>query len=45
MFVWVKRAGKRIAVPLTQLQCLSKDQETQEAVEDWLYWDDHGYQF
>ena len=45
MFVWVKRAGKRIAVPLTQLQCLSRDQETQEAVEDWLYWDDHGYQF
>ena len=38
MFVWVGRAGEQIAVPLAQLQPLSKDQETQEAVGDWLYW-------
>ena len=44
MFVWVKRAGKRIAVPLAQLQPLSKDQETREAVGDWLYWVDRGYE-
>jgi len=44
MFVWVKRAGKRIAVPLAQLQPLSKDQETWEAVGDWLYWVDRGYE-
>jgi hypothetical protein len=36
MFVWVKRAGKRIAVPLAQLQPLSNNQETREAVGDWL---------
>jgi hypothetical protein len=42
MFVWVGRA--RIAVPLAQLQPLSKDQETQEAVGDWLYWVDRGYE-
>jgi len=36
MFVWVRRAGERIAVPLAQLRPLSKDQETQEAVGDWL---------
>jgi hypothetical protein len=44
MFVWVKRAGKRIAVPLAQLQSLSEDQETREAVGDWLYWVDRGYE-
>ena len=42
MFVWVKRTGGRIAVPLAQLQPLSKDQETREAVGDWLYRVDRG---
>lgn len=44
MFVWVRRAGERIAVPLAQLRPLSKDQETQEAVGDWLYWVDRGHE-
>jgi hypothetical protein len=44
MFVWVGRAGERIAVPLAQLRPLSKDQETQEAIGDWLYWVDRGYE-
>jgi hypothetical protein len=44
MFVWAGRAGERIAVPLAQLRSLSKDQETQEAVDDWLYWVDRGYE-
>ena len=44
MFVWIRRAGKRLAVPLAQLQSLSKDNETQEAVSDWLYWVDYGYE-
>jgi hypothetical protein len=44
MFVWIRRAGKRLAVPLAQLQSLSKDKETQEAVSDWLYWVDYGYE-
>jgi calcium binding protein len=44
MFVWVGRAGERIAVPLAQLRPLSKDQETQEAIDDWLYWVDRGYE-
>ncbi len=43
MFVWIERAGEQIAVPLAQLQPLSNDQETQEAVGDWLYWADRGY--
>jgi Calcium binding len=44
MFVWIRRAGERIAVPLAQLQPLSKDQETQEAIGDWLYWVDRRYE-
>jgi hypothetical protein len=30
-------ASARIAFPLAQLRPLSNDQETQEAVGDWLY--------
>lgn len=45
MFVWVGWAGERTAVPLAQSRALSKDQETQEAVGDWLYWVDRGYEF
>ena len=44
MFVWVRRAGERMAVALAQLQPLSNDQETQESVGDWLYWVDRGYE-
>jgi Calcium binding len=44
MFVWVRRAGERMTVPLAQLQPLSKDQETREGVGDWLYRVDCGYE-
>ncbi len=44
MFVWIERAGERIAVPLAQLRSSSKDRDTQEAVGDWLYWVDRGYE-
>jgi hypothetical protein len=44
MFVWIGCAGERVAVPLSQLQALSEDRETQEAVGDWLYWVDRGYE-
>jgi hypothetical protein len=43
-FVSVRRAGERTAVPLAQPRPLSKDQETQEAVGDWLYRVDRGYE-
>src|SRR5215510_5892867 len=44
MFVWVRQTDARIAVPLGQLQPLSKHRETQGAVGDWLYWVDRGYE-
>src|SRR5260370_28537268 len=40
MFVWVGRAGERLAVHLAQLRPLAKDQETQGVVDAWLYWVD-----
>jgi hypothetical protein len=45
MFVWVKRSGDRIAVPLMQLQPISEDHETREVVGDWHYWVARGYEF
>jgi Calcium binding len=44
MFVWIVRDAGRIALPLAQLRLLSKDRDTQEAVGDWLYWVDRGYE-
>ena len=31
--------------PLSQLEVVDADDETREAVEDWLYWTKKGYQF
>jgi hypothetical protein len=45
MFVWARWSGRRLAVPLSQLQPLSKDPGTSEAVGDWHYWVARGYKF
>jgi len=45
MCVWVRWSGRRLAVPLSQLQSLSKDPGTKEAVRDWNYWVTRGYHF
>jgi hypothetical protein len=34
-----------LAVPLSQLQVVSGDEQTREAVEDWRYWVRQGYRF
>jgi hypothetical protein len=36
---------KEISAPLSQLQPVTASEETAQAIEDWLYWVDHGYQF
>ena len=46
MFVvmrWDRKEG--LAVPLSQLQVIHADEQTKEAVEDWHYWVNRGYQF
>ncbi len=46
MFVETPWEQKRtIAVPLSQLKVVHGDDETQQAVEDWHYWVDMGYEF
>jgi hypothetical protein len=45
MFAIVPFAGRRIGVPLEQLEPLGADPDTVEAVEDWVYWVGMRYEF
>ena len=45
MFVMVKWQGRKLAVPLAQVVVNEGDEATQEAVEDWHYWTNRGYEF
>jgi hypothetical protein len=43
MFVMTRWMGRRLAVPLAQLQPVDVDPQTAEAVDDWIYWANRGY--
>ncbi len=43
MIQWEREEG--LAVPLSQLEVVDADEQTQQAVEDWHYWVERGYQF
>lgn len=45
MFVLIRFAGRKLGVPLSQLEVLDAGPETREAVEDWRYWVAMGYEF
>lgn len=46
MFVLMPWERVTLAVPLSQLKVADHvDEETQQAVEDWRYWIERGYQF
>ena len=45
MFVRVRWCGRRLGVPLSQLEPREVDATTREAVGDWHYWMARGYQF
>lgn len=46
MFVTIRWKSSTLAVPLSQLKPSSRtDEETREAVADWLYWTEMGYEF
>jgi hypothetical protein len=45
MFVEMDRDDEDLAIPLSQLEVVDADDETREAVEDWIYWTKKGYQF
>ena len=45
MFVVMRWEREGLAVPLSQLEVIHAEDETEEAVEDWLYWSERGYRF
>lgn len=45
MFVMVKWKGRSMGLPLAQLEPVSADEDTIEAVGDWHYWVDRGHEF
>jgi hypothetical protein len=45
MFVLIQWKQRQLAVPLMQLEGIRVDVETQQAIEDWHYWVNRGYEF
>jgi Calcium binding len=45
MFVVMSWEREGLAAPLSQVEVIHAYDETQDAVEDWLYWSRQGYQF
>ena len=44
MFVLIKWKSHKFAVPLIQLEGTQVDEETHQAIEDWHYWVNRGYE-
>jgi Calcium binding len=38
MFVQIRWQGRKMAVPLSQLEAIDADKSTDEAIGDWHYW-------
>ena len=45
MFVQIEWQGREMGVPLAQLKPIGVDDETGQAIEDWQYWVEMGYEF
>jgi hypothetical protein len=45
IFVEIDWEGDALAVPLIQLEAPDADAETQQAIADWHYWVNRGYEF
>jgi hypothetical protein len=43
MLVQIRWQGRKMAVPVSQLEAINPDESTQEAIGDWLYWVAQGY--
>jgi len=44
MLVEIKWSARRLAVPLSQIEAVSSDHKTREAILDWQYWMSRGYE-
>jgi len=45
MYVEIEWEGDTLAVPLIQLEAPEAEMETQQAIADWHYWVNRGYEF
>ncbi|MCT7963537.1 calcium-binding protein [Laspinema sp. D1] len=45
MYVEIAWEGDTLAVPLIQLEATDADSPTQQAIADWHYWVERGYEF
>ena len=45
IFVRIELAGRRLGVPLSQLDPLKVSADARQAFEDWRYWVAMGYKF
>jgi Calcium binding len=43
MLVQIRWQGRKMAVPLSQLEVIGADESTDEAIGDWHYWVGRGY--
>ena len=43
MLVQIRWQGRKMAVPLSQLEAITLDESSNEAIGDWLYWVVQGY--
>jgi hypothetical protein len=43
MLVQIRWLGRKMAVPLSQLEPINPDESTEEAIADWHYWVAQGY--
>jgi hypothetical protein len=43
MLVQIRWQGRKMAVPLSQLEAINLDESSNEAIGDWLYWVAQGY--
>jgi hypothetical protein len=44
MFVGIRWERRPLAVPLAQLEGIQVDEETEQAIQDWRYWVNRGYE-
>lgn len=44
MFVLIQQKKRQLAIPLMQLEGVQVDEETRQAIEDWHYWVNRGYE-
>lgn len=45
MFVLLQLEGRTFGVPLSQLKGMGVESEAKQAIEDWHYWVQQGYEF